>query len=84
MLPPFHRLDRRLVVQGFLRQMLVVRPDVAQQRFLQVLCAVEMMRTQHLLNPAVEAFDHSVGLRRTRPCQVVFNAQSLTQRVELS
>ena len=71
------------MVEGFLWQVLVVQPHVAQQRFLQVLCAVEMMRTQHLLNPAVEAFDHAVGLRRTRPCQAVFNAQSLTQRVEL-
>jgi hypothetical protein len=62
------------VVQGFLWQVLVVQLHVAQQRFLQVFCAVEMMRTQNLLNPAVEAFDHSVGLRRTGPCQSAFES----------
>lgn len=39
-LPSFQCLQRGLVVQGFLRQRLIVQPDVAVQRLLQVLGAV--------------------------------------------
>lgn len=53
-LPSFERLKRGFVVQGFLRQVFVVQPDVAMQRLLQVLRAVEVMRPQHLFHQAMD------------------------------
>ena len=42
------------MVEGFLRQMLVVQPDVADKRLLKVFGAIEVMRPQHLFESAVE------------------------------
>ena len=38
---------------------------------------------QHLLDPAVEAFDHLVGLRVLRRCEAVFDAKVCAELVEL-
>jgi hypothetical protein len=45
-----------------LRELLVVEPDIAVQRGFQFLTGSEMVALQHLLDPAVEALDHAVGL----------------------
>ena len=49
------------MVEGLLRQVLVVQPHVAMQCLAEVLGAVEAVRLQHLLEPAVEPFDHAIG-----------------------
>lgn len=61
-------LNRSLVIENFLRQMLVVEPDEAVQGLLQIVSTVEaMIRTQHLLQTTVETLDHAIGLRRLWP-----------------
>lgn len=49
------------MMQGILRQMLVVEPDVAMQGCLQVSGAVEVVGAQDLRQAAVEALEHTVG-----------------------
>jgi len=63
--------------------MVVVEPDVAQQRGLQVLGAIVSPRGQHLGDAAIEALDHAVGLRCTGLGQSVLDAQGLAELVEL-
>ena len=42
-----------------------------------------MVALQHLLDPAVEAFDHAVGLRVLRQRQSVLDAKVTAKQVEL-
>jgi len=65
-----------------LRELLVVEPDVAVQRGFQFLARAEVVALKHLLDPAVEAFDHAVGLRRFRWGQAVLDAQFGAELVE--
>lgn len=50
--------------QCLLWQVVVVQPDKPVQCLLQILCAVEVMRAQHLAQAAIEALNHAVGLWR--------------------
>ncbi len=70
------------MVESLLRQVLVVQPHVPMQRLAQILGAVEAVRLQHLLEPAVEPLDHPVGARRAGLGQPVFDAQAVAQQVE--
>jgi len=63
--------------------MMVVEPDVAQQRGLQVLGAIVSPSGQHLGDTAIETLDHAVGLRRPKLGQTVLDAQGLAELVEL-
>ena len=63
--------------------MVVVQPCKPVQRLLQVLRTVEVVRTQHLAESSIEAFDHAVGLWRLGFGQPVFDAQALVKRIEL-
>ncbi|MPN18767.1 hypothetical protein SDC9_166130 [bioreactor metagenome] len=81
-LPALECLNRRVVPQRFLRQVLVVQPHKAVQRLLQILGTVEVMRAKHLAQTAVESFDHPVGLRRPGLGQSMLNAQRLAQLIE--
>jgi hypothetical protein len=49
----------------------------------EVLGAVEAVRLQHLLEPAVEPLDHAIGARRTRLGQLVLDVQAFAQKIEL-
>ena len=51
-----------IVIAIALGQMLVVEPDEAVQRRLQIMCAVEAVRLEHLGQAPIEALDHAVGL----------------------
>ena len=42
-----------------------------------------MVRLEHFLDPAVEAFDHAVGLRMRRRGQAVLDAEVGAEQVEL-
>ena len=44
---------------------------------------MEVMRLQHVLDPAVEALDHAVGLRMLRRGQPVFDAEVGAELIEL-
>lgn len=50
------------MVQGFLRDVVVVKVRVSMQCGFEVLCGFEMVGLQYLGNPAIEALDHAVGL----------------------
>ena len=69
--------------QCLLRQVMVVQPDKAVQRLLQILSAVEVVRTQYLAKPAIKTLDHAIGLRRLGLGHPVFDIQALAQLVEL-
>ncbi len=70
------------MVESLLRQVLVVQPHVAMQRLAQILCTVEPVRLQHLLEPAIEPLDHAVGLRCAGLGEPVFDTQAFAQEVE--
>ena len=82
LLPSFKRLDGSFVMQGLLRYSMVVQPDEAVERLLQIFGAVEVMRVEHLSDAPVKALDHAVGMRVLGFCKPVLDAQRLTQRVE--
>ena len=52
------------------------------QRGFQLLARLEVVRLQHLVDPAVEAFDHAVGLGELRRSEAVFDAQLGAEQVE--
>ena len=62
---------------------MVVEPDIAHQRGLQVLGAIEAMGGQHLGDAAIETLDHAMGLRCTGLGQAVFDTQRLAELIEL-
>ena len=66
-----------------MRELLVVEPDVAVQRGFQFLAGSEVVALKHLFDPAVEALDHAVGLRRLGRGEAVFDAQLGAKLVEL-
>ena len=59
-LPVLHGLNGRAMTDRFLRQMVVVQPDIALERGFQIVAAAEVVRAQDLGNAAVEALDHAV------------------------
>lgn len=66
-LPLREPVERGIQVQPSLWRMFVVQLHEAVRR-LQVMHTVEPMRVGHLLEPPVEALDHSVGVRVLGPC----------------
>ena len=62
--------------------MMVVQPDIAGQRGLEILGAVESMGGQDLGDPTVETFDHAVGLGGTRLGQTMLDTQGRAEFVE--
>lgn len=70
------------MVECFLRQVLVVQPDVARERGFQIRATLEVVASQHLADATMEAFDHAVGLRATDGRQAVFDAQGCAELVE--
>lgn len=69
--------------QSLLRQMVVVQPYKPVQCLAQVLGTIEVVRAQHLAEPPIETFDHTVGLWCLGLGQSMFNAQALAQLVKL-
>jgi len=81
--PPFHGIHGASVTESLLGQVMVVEPDVAKQRGLQVLCAIVSPSSQHLGDTAIETLDHAVGLRRPGLGQTVLLPQGVAELVEL-
>ncbi len=55
--------DGRSALECRLRELAVVEVDIVQEGLFQVLAAGEAVALQDLLDPAVEALEHAVGLR---------------------
>lgn len=83
LIPPLHGLHRRLALQRWLRQLVVVQGHIAHQRLLHVLCAVEALYLQNIRYAAIEALDHSIGSGRPGFGQAMLYAHLLAQLVEL-
>ena len=66
-----------------MRKLLVVKPDIAAQRGLQLFARLEMMALQHIFAAAIEPFYHAVGLWRLRRGRTVLDVQGGAKRVEL-
>ena len=64
-------------------QLGVVKMDVAHQRGFQVFAADEMVALQHLLDAAVEALDHAVGLGVHRRAEAVLDAKIIAKPVKI-
>jgi hypothetical protein len=56
---------------------------IAHQCLLQVFAAVEVMALQHVLDPAIEPFNHTIGLGSHWRGQAVFDVQIGAEAVEL-
>ena len=67
--------------QCLLRQVVVVQSYKPVQCLLQIFCAVEVVRAQHLTEPAIEALHHAICLRCFGLDQPVLNPQRLAQLV---
>jgi hypothetical protein len=70
------------MVESLLDELVVVEPDIAFERLLQIVPALEVPRTEHLGDASVEAFDHAVGLGSSDRCQAVLDAQCLAELVK--
>jgi len=70
-------------VERGLRQLGVVKMNVAHQRGFQVFAADEMVALQHLLDAAVEALDHAVGLGVHRRAEAVLDAKIIAKPVKI-
>lgn len=62
------------MIQGLLRYVVVVKVHVPMQGCFEVLGRCKVMGLQYLGNPAIEAFDHAVGLRMAWRNQAMFDA----------
>ena len=81
--PILHGLERGFAAQRGLRQLMIVQVHVAMQGCPQVLARPEVMGLQDVADAAIEAFHHTVGLRRPGLGQSVLDAQGLAELVEL-
>ena len=62
---------------------MVVRPHIAHQRCLQLCCRCKARLMEYLGDPAVEALDHTVGLRVTGWAQTMLDVQRFASHIEL-
>ena len=68
--------------QGFLGQLMVIKPGIAHEPCLQFLAGAEMMGSQDIRDPSIEALHHAVGLGRPGLGQAMLDAQCLAKLVE--
>ena len=71
------------MIERPLGDLMVVRPHIAHQRCLQLCCRCKARLMEYLGDPAVEALDHTVGLRVTGWAQTMLNAQRFASHIEL-
>ena len=70
------------MTQSLLRQMVVVKPGIAQERGLQLLAGAEVVRAQQIGDAPIETFHHAIGLGPFGACQAMLDLQFGTQLVE--
>lgn len=70
------------MAQGFLGEMMVVEPGIAQQRGFQFLAGAEVVGAQDIRDAAVESLHHAIGLGMPRPGQAMLDIQFGAQLVE--
>ena len=66
-----------------MRQLRVVEMDISHQRGFQVFAVDEMVALQDVLDAAVEALDHAIGLRMHRRRETVLDAKLIAEPVEI-
>ena len=58
-----------------MRELTVVEPNIAQDGLLEILAAPKAVALQDVLDPAIEAFDHAVGLGMHRRREAMLDAE---------
>ena len=81
-LPAFECLDGALMVQGALRNMVVVGGQVLGERGIELASAGEAGLLDQVADPAVEAPDHAVGLGVPGWAQAVLDAHRRAGHIE--
>jgi hypothetical protein len=81
-LPIRERAERLPAIENGLRKLAAVELDVVLNGLLEVLAGPVAMALQHVLDPAVEAFDHAVGLRSHRVSETMLDTDFGAERVE--
>ena len=82
-MPVLERVDWGAALEHGLRELAVVKADVAQDGLFQVFAAAETVALQDVLNPAVEPLHHSVGLWPHRRGEAVFDVEVRAEAVEI-
>jgi len=82
-IPVLERVDWGAALEHGLRELAVVKADVAQDGLFQVFAAAEAVALQDVLDPAVEPLHHSVGLWPHRRGEAVFDVEVRAEAVEI-
>ena len=82
-LPVLERVDGRSTLQHGLRELTVVEADVAKDGLFEILAAAEAVALQDVLDPAIEALNHAVGLWMHGRGQAMFNTEVGTEAIEV-
>jgi hypothetical protein len=81
-LPFLERQDRRLAVDGTLRNVMVVQLQIVQQARLQVGPAVETRLLQQFTDTAIETLYHAIRLRVPQRCEAMLGRQCRAGHIE--
>lgn len=81
-MPLFEGLNRRLMLQGALRNVVVVDLDVIAQRRFELCCRSEPCLIDDVADTPIEALDHAISLWMARRNQAMLDIELLAQTVE--
>ena len=81
-MPLFEGLNGRLMLQGALRNVVVVDLDVVAQRGFEFCCRSEPCLINDFADTAIEALDHAIGLWMARRNQAMLDIELFAQTVE--
>ena len=82
-MPVLERVDGCSALEDGLRQLAVVEADIAQDGLFQILAAAVAVALQDVLDPAIEAFDHTIGLRVHPRGQAMLDTEVGAEAVEI-
>ena len=81
-MPLFEGLNGRLMLQGALRNVVVVDLDVVAQRRFKFCCRSEPCLINDVADTPIEALDHAIGLWMARRDQAMLDIELFAQTVE--
>lgn len=81
-MPLFEGLNGRLMLQGALRNVVIVDLDVVAQRRFELRCRSEPCLINDVADTPIEALDHAIGLWMARRNQAMLDIELLAQAVE--
>ena len=81
-MPLFEGLNGRLMLQGALRNVVVVYLDVVAQRRFKLCCRPEPCLINDVSDTPIEALDHAIGLWMAQRNQTMLDIELFAQAVE--